>query len=156
MWKHRGFFMPTNRQMENFRAKILEQDLGNLQDVFARSNSTQGSPVPGHQPPSKAPGHHLIQGQEFLGFRRGTKELILIVTPRPTQFSPRFCNQRETEALLALHSFPQISPFPAPTTSGRYLANDQYFTPACRTAFCWVLMAHQPSSSSICAGERRN
>lgn len=85
--------MPTNRQMENFRAKILEQDLGNLQDVFARSNSKQGSPVLGHQTPSKAPGHHLIQGLEFLGFRRGTKELVLIVTPRPTQFSPRFCNQ---------------------------------------------------------------
>lgn len=142
--------------MENFRAKIPEQELGSLRDASARSDSTQGSPTPGHQTASKVAGHRLIQGLELSGFRRGTKELILFVTPRPTQFSPRFCDWQETGALFALCSFPTVSPFPAQTTSGCYSANDQYFTPPCRVAFCWVSMAHQPSSSSVCAGERRN
>jgi len=145
-----GFFMSTSKQTENFRAKMLEQDLGSPRGTFARANSTQGSPLPGHQTASKVPGHRLIQGLELTGFRR-TKELTLFVTPRPAQFLPRFCHQ-QGHSLLSI-DFPQVSPLPSPN---HLRANDQYFTPPCRAAFCWVSMAHQPSSSSICAGERRN
>lgn len=81
-----------------------------------RSNSAQGSPTPGHQTASQVPRHRLIEGLELSGFRRGTKELISRVTPRPAQFSPRFWD-RETGPLFALRSFPPISPFPAPTAS---------------------------------------
>lgn len=109
-----GVFTPTDRQMKNFRAKILEQNLGSLPGACARSDSTQGSPTPGHQIASKAPEHRLSQGLKLSGFRRWTKELILFVTPRPTQFSPRFCDQQETEALFALRSFPTGLPIPSP------------------------------------------